>query len=185
MTSTTAGRPDASAFLTAAPISAGSSTRIPTRAHALGELGEVHLAEVPHLLPLVRWLAVIGGGEDAVLLIERIVVVDDRDRRDVAAYRGLELLQVIPETAIAGEADDRPLRHGAFRADRRREAPAERAGAADEIPVLAVDPQLLRDPHRRVAGIADDEGIVRQRPRRAPSSAVRDEPDAGPNCAAS
>ena len=85
-------------------------------AEGFRDLGEIDVREAPHLLGAAALLAAIGGVVEPDLLIERGVVVDDDHRVDVVAARGLELGDVIVETAVAGEADHRPVRQRTFHA---------------------------------------------------------------------
>src|SRR5262245_52710357 len=91
-------------------------------AHRLGHPREADgVAEVPHLFRPAALLTAVGGIEEVFLLIQGVVVVDQHDRVDPEARRGLELGQVIVEAAVAAEAYHRPIRQRALRAERRRE----------------------------------------------------------------
>src|SRR6266850_3222863 len=108
------------------PDVVGALDANPDAAHGLGHSGEADgVAEVPHLLRPTALLALVGGVEEVLLLVQGVVVVDQHDRADVEACRRLELGQVVVEAAVAAEADHRPIRERALGAERRRETPAE------------------------------------------------------------
>src|SRR4029453_1322873 len=123
---------------------------------------EVHIREAPHFLGLPALLAAIRGIVQLDLLVERAVVVDHDDGVDVVAPCGLELGNVIIEPAVAREAHDWPLRGGAFRAERSRKSPAQRAGRA-QVRLSGV-PELdeTRGPDTRMAGIRHHYAVRRQ-----------------------
>src|SRR5437773_1714771 len=61
-------------------------------AHGLGHLREVHLvAEVPHLRRAAPLLTLVSVVEEVLLLVQRVVVVDQHDRVDVESRGGLPL----------------------------------------------------------------------------------------------
>src|SRR5207249_12187689 len=78
------------------------------------------------------------------------------DGIDVEARGGLELGEVIVEAAVAAEPDHRPIGQRALGAERRWEAPAERAGATQESLSPPGQPDHLAGPHAGVACVRQD-----------------------------
>src|SRR5262245_19040461 len=76
--------------------------------HVLGELGKVSVRKHPQLLHIAR-LAPIVALVTPLFLVQRVVVVDDGDGVDAIPRRCLQLSQVVPEAAIAGEAHHGPV----------------------------------------------------------------------------
>ena len=114
-TSTTAGRPDASALSSAGRIRSGFSTRMPKQPMSSASLREAHVVHER------RGLADAAG----------VVVVHDDHRVEPAARRRLQLADVVVEARVADEADHRPVRQRGLGAEGAGEAPAEGAGAAE------------------------------------------------------
>src|SRR5262245_18469589 len=164
----------AQGLLESGPDVVGALHPDPDAAHRLGHPGEADgVAEVPHLLRPAALLASVGGVEEVLLLIQGIVVVDQHDRVDPEARRGLELREVIVEAAVAAEADHRPIRQRALGAERRREAPAERAGAAHETLSRPGEPDHLTGPHAGVTGIRQHDAAFGQPVRDLLADALR------------
>src|SRR5262245_3423662 len=134
----------------------------PERTNVLGDAGEVDHSVGPQLACLLRLLTSIGAVEAALGLISAGVVIDDGHRVDLPADRGLDFADVIPEASISGEDDDGPVGASALRAETRGKSPAEVSGAA--YVALARHAQVVESthPHPRVAGVYDDDGIIRQ-----------------------
>src|SRR5215468_6686832 len=73
--------------------------------------------------------AAIGAIKSTLRLITPRIVVDHGDGIDVPTHGRFDFSDVIPESGIAGECHDGPLRCGTFGAEAGRECPAEMAGA--------------------------------------------------------
>src|SRR6185437_4917566 len=91
-------------------------------AETVGELHEIGVGQI--------------AGDDAVAVIlflaalhiaEGVIVEDDEGHAPLVPHRRSELLYLEHEAAIASDADDRPVGARGLRAERRAEAPAERA----------------------------------------------------------
>ena len=121
----------------------------------------------------VGLLAAIDAVEAALRLIAAAVVVDHGHRIDVPARRGFDLGDVIPEAGIAGEGHDRPVRAGAFGAESGRERPAEMAGAAHIALPRRGQIEHAAHPHAGMAGVDDDDGVVRHVPRQFVAQPLR------------
>src|SRR5262249_59212818 len=100
------------------------------RTNVLGDAGEVDHPVGPQLAGLLGLLTSIGAVEAALGLVSTGVVIDDDDRVDVPADRGLDFADVIPEAGISCEDDDGPVGASALRAEARGKSPAEVSGAA-------------------------------------------------------
>ena len=66
---------------------------------------------------------------------------------------------MVPHAAVAGEADDRAIRGGAFSADGGGQAPAQGTGAADEALAGRGEVDEGSSPDAGVAGVRDQDGV--------------------------
>src|SRR5262249_15751204 len=107
-TSMRAGRFAVSARAMAGPLSARFSTRIPTAPMSPGVRRDVAFAEGPLFPRLLGWRPAIDAIEAALGLVAARIVIDHRDGVDAPARGGLDLGDVVPETGVARERDDRP-----------------------------------------------------------------------------
>ena len=172
LTSSTTGRSASSARRNAAreilrPLDADAHG-----AHVLGDLGEIDLGEGPELARLLGRVAAIGAVEAALRLVAAVIVVDHRHRVDLPPHRGLDLADMVPEAAIAGEDDNRPVGRAALGAEPRREGPAEMAGAADIA--LGGLAQIVEPahPHAGVSGIDHGDAVLRHETRELAADAL-------------
>src|SRR5215510_85742 len=134
----------------------------PERTNVLGEAGEVDHPVGPQLACLLGLLTSIGAVEAALGLVSTGVVIDDDHLVDLPADRGLDFADVIPEAGVSCEDDDGSIGANAFRTETRGKSPAEVSGAA--YVALGRRAQVIEaaHPHPRVAGVHDDDGIIRQ-----------------------
>ena len=94
------------------------------------------------------------------------VVDQNHDDRQAVLNGGGEFLPVHQKIAVAGEADDRPFREQALRADRRRQAETHRAGRRAELLLDAAKAQEAADPDREIAGAVGEDSVGRAPPDR-------------------
>ena len=161
-TSTTTVSSDASASRSAGAICDGSSTRMPrspnTRATSAKLVGPKR-TKFAHVARPVALLAL----HVRPALAEARVVVDHQHDRDAAPPRGLQFGQVIIDRAVARPADHLALARRALRTERRRERPAERTGRAQIGLRCAVQLDQRRGPDAGIAGVGDQDAVLRQR----------------------
>src|SRR5215831_4112019 len=133
----------------------------PERTNVLGDAGEVDHPVGPQLACLLGLLTSVGAVEAALGLVSAGVVIDDGHRVDFPADRGLYFADVIPEAGVSCEDDDGPVGASAFRTEARGKSPPEVSGAA--YVALGRRAQVIESahPHPRVAGVHDDDGIIR------------------------
>src|SRR5439155_5897610 len=115
-----------------------------------------HLGRAPALPAAVRSV------EKMLLLVQGVVVVDDHDGVDPEAGGGLELRQMVVEPAIPAEPDHGSFGQRALRPERRREGPAERAGATKKPLSRPREPEHLAGPHAGVTGVREYEAVLGQ-----------------------
>ena len=156
----TAGWPQASASRTASPICVRTLDVVAPGAEQLREPVEARIPDVGADVPRLVEVPLVG-----LLRAPAVVVHHERDGGDPVAHRGLELLRVHQEAAVAVDGERRRLGAAELGPERRREGEAESAqvergekGAGpDEVePVVAVG--------RRRAGVQRDDRVGRQRP---------------------
>ena len=92
---------------------------------------EVGVGEPPQVFGVAAFHSGVGALVAALVLAEGAIVVDNRYHVDIVAYRRFQLGDVIPEPAVAAEAQHRAVGQGALGPHRRRQSPAQRPGAAD------------------------------------------------------
>src|SRR5438105_1250585 len=127
--------------------------------HVPGDVREIDLAERPQLARLLGLRAAIDPIETALGLVVARIVVDESDRVDTPARRGLDLGNVVPQSSVAGEGDHRSIRARTFCTESGRKRPAEMAGAAQVALARAGKIVHSAHPHPGVTGIHDHNGI--------------------------
>lgn len=108
-------------------------------AHILGDPGEAGLREAAHV-PRIPGSFSVHIPDRLHALPQGVVVVHHRHRFDAAAAGRFQFGQVVPQTAVSGEADDRLVGAPAFGPERGGEGPPKRSGAA-QVPLC---PGLVR-----------------------------------------
>src|SRR5215510_10782815 len=111
-TSTTAGLPEATAWSRAPCISLGWCTRMPKPPMSWASLAKSVSGNTHSSSTLPGWLRTWVALVAPLFLVQGVVVVDDGDGVDAIAHRCLELTQVVPEAAVAGEAYDGTVGQG-------------------------------------------------------------------------
>ena len=82
----------------------------------LGNARKAHVALNPQLFGFLGRIAVICPGKSSPALVAGMIVIDDRDRIDIAANRRFQVSNVIPHAEIASERDDRAIWGSTLRA---------------------------------------------------------------------
>ncbi len=130
------------------------------RTHRLGDGGEVGIRKQPLLVGRRRLARV---ALDAILfLVQRVIVVHQDDDVQFLFDCRLDLGDVVPDAAVAGEAKHRPAGGRALGAQRRRQPPAQRARTADVALGGVLQVQHGAGPHTRVAGVGYQDRVGRQ-----------------------
>ena len=85
----------------------------PERAHRFSDLGKVVVGEEPKLVG-TGCLRTIDCLNATLFLVEGMVVVDHRDSVDPKSHSRFQLGYMIPDSAVSGEAENRPIGVGAL-----------------------------------------------------------------------
>src|SRR5262249_18338399 len=104
--------------------------------------------------------AAIGAVKTSLGLIAATVVVYDRDGCEIPPHCRLHLGEVVPESSVARENNDRPLRARGLCSYPSRKRPTKVPGAAHIALCRCAQIVETTHPHSGMAGIDDDDGIV-------------------------
>ena len=88
------------------------------------------------------------------------------DDRQAILHGGRKLLAIHQEIAVAGKADDGPLRKDTGRAYRRGQAEAHRAGGGPDLLLDPTEAQKAADPDGKIAGAVGEDRVGHEAPQR-------------------